>query len=162
MCKERVAAVKDMGNGIDLVGSERDFWANASESDMAAVILTGSDRVEGIVVIADKAVSAFWIFPYPVRKRLFNHFLLCLRRRGFLVVKYCLFIAVFVIHIVKDTHIPQIQRVLDNTIGGSPLCAVGAVRLDISVIGTLIFDKPVAVNRCVAYLDPALRIARRG
>ena len=159
MCKERIAAVKDMGNGVDLMGSERDFWTDTAESNMASVILTGSDRVKGIVVGTDKAVSAFWVFPYPVLKRLLNDFLLCLCRCGFLMVEYCLFVTVFVIHIVKDTHITQVQRVLNNTIGGSPLCTIGAVRLDISVIGTLILNKPVAVHRCVAYLDFAFRIA---
>ena len=158
VCKERVAAVKDMGNRIDLVRSERDFWADTSESDMSAVILTGADRVKGIVVRTDKAVSAFGVFPNPILKRLLDNFLLCLCRRCFLVVEYCLFVAVFVVNIVKDTHITQIKRVLDNTIGGSPLCTVGAVRLDIAVIGTLILDKPIAVHRCVAYLDFACRI----
>ena len=162
VCKERVAAVKDMGNRIDLVRSERDFWADTAESDMTAVILTGSDRVKSIVVGTDKTVSAFWVFPYPILKRLLDYFLLCLCCRGFLMVKYRFSVAVFVQNIVKDTHITQIQRVLDNTIGGSPLCTVGAVRLDISVIGTLILYKPVAVYRRIAYPDSACRIARWG
>lgn len=38
-----------------------------------------------------------------------------------------------------------IQLVTMFGVGGSPLCTVGAVRLDISVIGTLILYKPVAV-----------------
>ena len=126
---------------------------------MASVILTGSHRVKSIVVITDKAVSPFWVFPYPILKRLLDGFLLRLCRRGFLVVEYCLFVAVFVVNIVKDTHITQIKRVLDNTIGGSPLCTVGAVRLDISVIGTLILNKPIAVNRGISYPDTALCIA---
>ena len=87
VCKERVAAVKDMGNRIDLVRSERDFWADTAESDMTAVILTGSDRVKSIVVGTDKTVSAFWVFPYPICKSLFDNFLLCLCRRGFLMVE---------------------------------------------------------------------------
>ena len=159
MCKERVAAVKDMGNRIDLVGAERDFWTDAAESDMASVILTGADRVKSVIVGTDKAVSAFGVFPNPILKRLLDNFLLCLCRCGFLMIKYCFSVAVFVQNIVKDTHISQIQRVLDNTIGGSPLCTVGAVRLDIAVIGTLILNKPIAVHRCVAYLDFAYRIA---
>ena len=129
---------------------------------MASVILTGADRVKSVIVRTGKAVSAFGVFPNPILKRLLDNFLLCLCRRSFLVVEYCLFVAVFVVNIVKDTHITQIQRVLDNTIGGSPLCTVGAVRLDISVIGTLILNKPVAVYRRIAYLDSACRIARWG
>ena len=75
---------------------------------MASVILTGSHRVKSVVVITDKAVSPFWVFPYPILKRLLDDFLLCLCRRGFLMVEYCLFVAVFVIHIIKDTGVTQV------------------------------------------------------
>ena len=70
---------------------------------MASVILTGSCAVEGVIVITDKAVSPFWVFPNPVPKRLLDDLLLCLCRRGFLVVEHRFFIAVFIIYIVKDT-----------------------------------------------------------
>ena len=70
MGKERTAAIKDMGDSVDLMGSKCDFWADTSESDMASVILTGSHRVKSVVVITDKAVSPFWGFPYPILKRL--------------------------------------------------------------------------------------------
>ena len=75
---------------------------------MPPVILTGSFAVKGVVVIADKAVSAFWVFPNPVLKRLLDNFLLCLCRRGFLVVEYRFFIAVFVINIVENAGVFQI------------------------------------------------------
>jgi len=66
------------------------------------VILTGSDAVKGIVVETDKAVPALWVFPNPVLKRLLDYLLLCLCRRGFLVVEYRFFVAVFVINIVEN------------------------------------------------------------
>lgn len=75
---------------------------------MPPVILTGSFAVEGVVVIADKAVSAFWVFPNPVLERLLDNLLLCLCRRGFLVVEYRFFIAVFVINIVENAGVFQI------------------------------------------------------
>ena len=44
MGKKRIAAIKDMGDSVDLMGSKCDFWADTSESDMASVILTGSHK----------------------------------------------------------------------------------------------------------------------
>ena len=75
---------------------------------MPPVILTGSFAVKGVVVIADKAVSPFWVFPNPVLERLFYHLLLRLCRRGFLVVEYRFFIAVFIINIVENASVFQI------------------------------------------------------
>ena len=69
---------------------------------MPPVILTGSFAVKGVVVVADKSVSAFWVFPNPILKRLLDGFLLCLCRRGFLVVEHRFFIAVFIINIVEN------------------------------------------------------------
>ena len=75
---------------------------------MASVILTGADRVKSIIVIPDKAVSPFWVFPYPVLKRLLDDFLLCLRRRGFLCVEYSLSVSVPVIDIIENTGVTEI------------------------------------------------------
>ena len=75
---------------------------------MTSIILTGADRVKSIIVIPDKAVSPFWVFPYPVLKRLLDDFLLCLRRRGFLCVEYSLSVSVLVIDIIKNTGVTEI------------------------------------------------------
>ena len=102
MGKERVAAVEDVGDGIDLVGAQLDFRADAPKCDVPPVIFTGAHGVKGIIVVADKAVPAFRVFPYPVPKRLLDDFLLCLRRRGLLGVEHCLFVAVFIVNIVEN------------------------------------------------------------
>ena len=59
----------------------------------------------------------------------------------------------------QDTGVTEIQSVLYDAVGTRPLCAVGAVRLDIPNVGTLILDEPVAVICRVAYFQLALRIA---
>jgi hypothetical protein len=75
---------------------------------MAPVILTGTDAVERVVVIEDKTVSPFWVFPNPVLERLLDGFLLCLCCGGFLMVEYrCLF-AIFIIHIIKNAGVTQV------------------------------------------------------
>ena len=128
---------------------------------MPSVILTGSFAVKGIIIIPYKAVSAFWVFPYPILKRLFDNFLLCLRRHRFLLVQHRFFIAILVINIIEYTGIFEIQRILDNPIGTRPFCTISAFRLDISKIGTLILDKPVAVIYGIAHADTPCGIARR-
>ena len=103
--KECVPAIEDMGNRIDLMGTQRDFRADAAKHDVAPVILTRAGIVKGVIIVTGQAAPALRIFPYPVGKCLFDDFLLCLRRCGFLCVEYRLFIPMFVINIVKDTGI---------------------------------------------------------
>ena len=110
---------------------------------MASVIFTGSDRVKCVIVVTYKAVSPLWVFPNPVLKRLLYHLLLCLRRRGFLMVQHRFFIVVFVINIVKDAGVTEIQGVLHDAVCACPLRAVSAVRLDIPNVGTLILSRLV-------------------
>ena len=59
----------------------------------------------------------------------------CLRRRGFLMVQHRFFIVVFVINIVKDAGVTEIQGVLHDAVCARPLRAVSAVRLDIPNVG---------------------------
>ena len=129
---------------------------------MAAIVLTGTDTVKSVVVIADKAVSSFWVFPYPIRKRLLDGFLLCLCCRRFLCVEHRFLVAVFVVHIVKDTNITQVKSILNDAVGGSPLCSVGAVCLDIIEVGTFVFNKPITVKLGVSHLDFSSGVLRRG
>ena len=102
MGKERVAAVEDVGDGVYLVGAQPDFWADAAKGDVPPIIFTGSHGVKGVVVVADKAVPALWVFPYPVLECLLYHLLLCLCRRGLLGVEHRLFAAVLVINIIEN------------------------------------------------------------
>ena len=48
--QERIAAVEDVGDGVELVGLERDFGVDAREDDVAAVILPWADVVHLLVI----------------------------------------------------------------------------------------------------------------
>src|SRR5699024_10913874 len=65
MGKECVPAIEDMGDRIDLMGSQRDFRADAAKHDVAPVILTGAGIVKGVIVITGQAVPALRVCPYP-------------------------------------------------------------------------------------------------
>ena len=50
VCQERIAAVKDMGNGVLLVFPKLNFRIHTTKNNMASVILTGTDTIEFIIV----------------------------------------------------------------------------------------------------------------
>ena len=81
-----IAAVEDMGNGIDLVFPQGDFRVHAGETDVAAVILTGTDGVKGFVVNMAQFVSAVNVFPDPLGEFLLDQLLPVLSDGGFLFV----------------------------------------------------------------------------
>ena len=75
-----------MGNGIDLVFPQGDFRVHAGETDVAAVILTGTDGVKGFVVNMAQFVSAVNVFPDPLGEFLLDQLLPVLSDGGFLFV----------------------------------------------------------------------------
>ena len=64
-------------------------------------------------------------------KGILDGLLLLLRKRRFLGIENAPLRAVCIINRVIDAHIAQIQRVLQNPIGVSALCAVGHIGVDI-------------------------------
>ena len=108
MSKQGIAAVKNMGDGVDLMGSQCDFGIDTHKVQMLAVILTGTHRIELLVIQLAKPVTSFLVFPYPVGKSVLYKLLFALCNGSFLFVQHRLFIAVFVLHIIKDTHITEV------------------------------------------------------
>ena len=105
MGKQSVAAIKDMGNGVDLMGAQLDLRVHAYKVQVTAIVLTGSDGVELLVVKLTQALSSVRVFPDPVLECLLNHFLLALCDGGFLLVQHRCFLAASIIDIIKDPHI---------------------------------------------------------
>ena len=50
MGKQSIAAIKDMGDGVDLMGSQLDLRVHAYKVQVTAIVLTGTDGVELLVV----------------------------------------------------------------------------------------------------------------
>ena len=160
VCKERIAAVKDMRHRISLVFPKLYFRVHSIECDMASVILTGTDTIELFVVELAKSFSALRIRPYPILKALLDKLLLCLSDCGFFFIQNCFLLAVCIFFIIEDTHILQVQRFLDNLVSIDTACAISAVRFDISsvvgfaldipfsrVLGKMDFDVPLCISR---------------
>ena len=100
MGKQAVPAVKHPGNGILLVRAQLDFRCHTGKADMAAVIFTGFDAVEDLIVFLAQHFPALRVFPY--------HFLFLLGQHGFFRVEDTLFRAVCIVDGVIHPAVPQI------------------------------------------------------
>ena len=61
------------------------FRVHSRKSYMTTVIFTRSHRIEQIVIYSYKSFSSVRVFPNPILKGLFYHFLLTLSNSGFTV-----------------------------------------------------------------------------
>ena len=138
MCKQRVTAVQDAGNGIYLMFPQGNFGVHANEFNVASVILTGTNGIELFVVQRSQAFSSHGVFPYPVTKSIFNELLFLLCKHGFLLIQHTLIVAVFILHGIEDTNIFQIQRFLNDLVTIDSLGTVGHVCGDIAIVAVLI------------------------
>ena len=121
MGQQRVAAVQDMGDGVLLVLPQGDGRVHAAEGDVAAIIFAGTGRVHFLVVLAHQSLAALRVAPNPVLKCLPDGLLLLCGQGGRLGVQHAALLAVRVLHGVVDTHIPQVQAVLQDSIGVGPV-----------------------------------------
>ena len=161
MGQQSVAAIEDVGDGIDLMAAQGDFRRHAVECDVASVVLTGPVGVEQDIVCLADGFAPVRVFPNPLCESLLQQFLLTLGDGGFFLVQHCSPAPICIIHIVEDADILQVQTGLDDFIGIDPLGAVGAVGLDIAPVLALALDPPLAGGFGVMYLDFPLCAAWR-
>ena len=141
--QERVAAVQDVRDGPQLVGLERDGRVDAVEDDVAAVVLPGLDAVHGVVVVPDQLPAAVRVLPEPVPEGVFYHLLLLGRQGSRLGIEHAAFLPVRVGNGIVDPHVPQVQGLLQNLIGATPVGAVCGMRGNVLVGDPcLIGDEP--------------------
>ena len=138
MCKQRVTAVQDAGNGIYLMFPQGNLGVHANELDVASVILTGTHGIELFVVQRSQAFSSRGVFPYPVTKSILDELLLLLSEYGLFFIQQPLIIAVFILHSIKNTNIFEIQRFLNDLVTIDSLGTVGHVCGDIAIVAILI------------------------
>ena len=142
--QQGIPAVHNMGDGIDLVGPQRNCRVHALETDMLAVVFTGTAGIEGFVVDGAQPFPAVDVFPNPLGKPLLDKLLPVLGDSGFFFVEHRLFIAMFVLDIIKNPHILLVQGLLQDVVGAHALGAVGGVSLDIGPVKVFLGDIPLA------------------
>ena len=137
-----------------------DFGVHSRKNDVAAVVLTGANGVEFLVVKAAKSLSAGWVRPNPILKTLLNQLLLCLCDCRFLLVQNGFLFAVCVLYIVEDADIFKVQCFLDDLIGVDAPRTVGAVCLHIAAVIGLALNVPFAGIGREMNLDVPLCVPR--
>ena len=68
MREQGVSTVKNASNGIDPMRSERNFQIHTYKVQVLAVILTGADRIELLIIQLCKPFAALSVFPNPFSK----------------------------------------------------------------------------------------------
>ena len=112
--------------------AELDFGVHTVILDMAAVVLTGANTVELLVVELTQTLSALGIFPNPFLKGSLDLLLLALRDSGFLLIKNGFLVAVLVHNVVVNANIFKVKGFLNNLVSVDAFRSVNAIRLDIA------------------------------
>ena len=128
---------------------------------MTAIVLARAQCIELLIVELAQSLSSRLVFPNPILKRLLNQFLLTLCNCCFFLIQDRYSFSVFVFHIVENTHIPQIQCILNDLISIYTICTIGAGRVDIAaVIGLALYIPPAGVAG-IMHLHFPLCVIRR-
>ena len=160
MGKERISTIKNTGNCVCLMVTELYFRGHPIEANVFAAELAGAYAVELLVIELAKPFAPIGVFPYPFLKSTADFFLLALRNRGFLLVQHRFFITVFILNIVKDAHILEIEGILDNVVRIHSGGAVYAGCFYISFSVRLICNPPLSRNRFKLHLHTVFIVVR--
>src|SRR5699024_5574771 len=123
----RVAAVEDVGNGPQLVIPEGDGRVHAAKGDVGPVVFTGPGGVHFLIVLMNQSPATFRVPPNPVLKGVPDGLLLLGGQGGVLGVQHPAVPAFRVRYGIVDTHIPQVQAVLQNLVGVGAAGSIGGV-----------------------------------
>ena len=142
MAQQGVAAVENMGDGVQLMGPQGDLRVHAHKIDMAPIVFTGPQIVELVVVKPRQPFPALGVFPNPVLERLLDKLLLALGDGGFFLVQNGLFLPVPVLNVIENPNVPQVQGFLNDLVGVDAGGAVGAAGFDIHPVGAFTLHIP--------------------
>ena len=132
MCQQGISSIQHMRDGAFLVFPQGNGRVHL-QSDVAAIIFTGTGRVHFLVVLAHQSLAAFRISPDPVPKGFPDRLLFLGSQGGLLGVQHAALFSVCVLYGVIDTDIPQVQAVLQNLVGIGTAGSVGGVGCHIVV-----------------------------
>ena len=147
VCQKYVVAVQHVGNGVALVGPQRNFRVHAGKAQVAAVIFPRADAIEFAVVQAYQRLPSLRLLENPFLKLVLDQTLLGVGSLGGGVVQHAFFVSLCVGNCIKHLHRPQIQRSLCDFIGILAVCAVGDGCLDAAVAVALVRDIPLTGER---------------
>ena len=144
MGQEGIAAIEDVGNGVDLVRLQLDLRVDAVKLYPASIVFTGPDAVHFLIVLLHQGLPPLGVPPYPVLKLIPEGLLLLRRQGGLFGVQNPLFLAVQVLHGVINANIPEVQRILQDAVGAGAAGAVGGVSGNIFAVNAVFrADEPL-------------------
>ena len=159
VCKQRITAIKYMGNGVALVFPEGDLRVHAHEFDVGAIVFTGAGRVEQLVVLIHQRNAPLGVLPNPVRKSILDDLLFLLRQHGLPLVQHTLGFALGILDGVVDADIFQVQSLFQNLVGIGTTGAVGLGGDDVTPPGRrLALHTPLGSVGRVAHFDSMAQI----
>ena len=142
--EQGISTIKHMSDSISLMFPEGNIRIHTAETDMVAIILTGSGRIKKLIVLRNQCFPASRVFPYPILKRILDCLLFLLGKGCLLFVQNTLLLATCIFDGVIDTNIFQVQRFFQNPIGIGTVSTVGHIRRHIIVAGrTFPIDTPL-------------------
>ena len=102
-----------MSDGVALVLPEGNLRVHAHEFDVASVILTGTGRVEQLVVLLHQRNASLGVLPDPVGESVLDDLLFLLRQHGLPLVQHTLGLALGILDGVVDADILFVNLGLD-------------------------------------------------
>ena len=161
VCQQCISTIKHMSNGVFLVLTEGNIRVHTTEYNMIAVVLTGSGRVEQLIVFAHKGFPSAGVFPNPVTESIFDGLLFLLCQSSLLLVQHTTLLSIRILDGVVDTNVLQVQGFLQNAVGIGTVGTVGHIGSNIVVAGRAFAgDAPLCGNIREFYLDIATEIVR--
>ena len=131
-----ISSVQPAGYGVELMRPKADLRIHTGQGQMAAVVLTGANGIEFLVIELTEAFPAALVLPDPLLERLLDLLLLGLGDGGLLLIQDRLTISILIFNIVKDADILQVKGLLHDLIAVDTLSTVGVMSLDAApVIG---------------------------
>ena len=108
MGQERIAAIENVGDSVELVGPQADLRVDAAENDMTPIVFPEAAGIEKLVVFLYQRPAAFRVAPYPVLKSVLDGLLCLLGQGGFLLVQDTALLAVRFLYGVINANIPEV------------------------------------------------------
>ena len=157
--QQSVPSIERPRNGILLMGTQRNFRIHPRKEQVRAVIFSGAQIVEPLVVERCQPFPAVRGFPNPVLKRLLDLRLFPLGNGSFLFVEYRFSLTVH-LHIVKDLDLPEIQTVLQNVIPADALGTIGGRCVNAAAVNRPAFNLPCTGVGGIVCFDPRPHVPR--
>ena len=151
MSQKCISAIKLMGNCILLMRLQRYFRIHSGKSQVAPVILTGTDGIKGPVINTAEKLTPLRILKDPFLEGFLYRFLFLRGEHGLLLIQDTLLLSIY-LHQIINPDILQIQGIFNDLIGIHPSGPVSRGCKDI-VIAVIVLSLHIPQSVHLGILD---------